>query len=593
MLSNKLACPQCRAVLKTNRTIPAGKTVKCPACGAAFVAGSTQIQAAVPTVPVAAPAPVFPAAAGSFASAPAGFGAASDAGAFAGLQPSRPALPARGGASPTVLALVVVGGLLFVGAGVTLAIVLLSGGPKDKPENNQAGLNPEPVRPTPPQRTEPRPQTRPPEKRESPELHVKKPEPRETTARSFLARADQKKVNAAIDRAVAFLKGSQRANGTWPAAGNKEELDHLSHFKAGFAALPGLTLLECGVPKDDAAVQKAAAYLRSREEPESEQKILTTYDLALTILFLDRLDDPNDKDLIRKLALRLVAGQSITGGWTYYCPYLKASENKALYSLLNKHKGLASSALDLKRIEESKLTLDGNLEVPASVKGLAVWRDDIVTLPNAAARQKDSDNSNTQFAVLALWAAKRHDLPLERTLALIVKRFRKGQDREDGSWGYLATGRETVIGVKHPTMTCAGLLGLAVGLGLANEARSAEGKGKATRAAQDRGVQMGLDVLAEAIGSPHQPWGKPKLIDLYFVWSVERVAVIYNLPKIGDKDWYGWGAEMLVANQAARGNWENGQYSHDTPTIDTCFALLFLKRANLARDLTSKLMLGD
>src|SRR5439155_26471946 len=134
-------------------------------------------------------------------------------------------------------------------------------------------------------------------------------------------------------------------------------------------------------------------------------------------------------------ALRLVAGQSITGGWTYYCPHLKDAESKALDALLKKHKGLASSALDLKRVDVSKLTLENNREVPARIKELAVWRDDIITIPKLEPRQKDSDNSNTQFAILALWAAKRHDLPLERTLALIVKRFRKGQDREEGSWG--------------------------------------------------------------------------------------------------------------------------------------------------------------
>jgi hypothetical protein len=80
---------------------------------------------------------------------------------------------------------------------------------------------------------------------------------------------------------------------------------------------------------------------------------------------------------------------------------------------------------------------------------------------------------------------------------------------------------------------------------------------------------------------------------LYYLWSVERVAVIFNLPKLGGMDWYGWGAEKLIANQKEKGNWEKGQYPHSVSLVDTCFALLFLKRANLAKDLTSKLQLGD
>ncbi len=72
----------------------------------------------------------------------------------------------------------------------------------------------------------------------------------------------------------------------------------------------------------------------------------------------------------------------------------------------------------------------------------------------------------------------------------------------------------------------------------------------------------------------------------YFLWSLERVAVALDLKTIGKKDWYGWGAEILLANQQRDGSWD-GDYS--PAGIDTCFALLFLQRANLARDLTSRI----
>jgi hypothetical protein len=72
----------------------------------------------------------------------------------------------------------------------------------------------------------------------------------------------------------------------------------------------------------------------------------------------------------------------------------------------------------------------------------------------------------------------------------------------------------------------------------------------------------------------------------YFLWSLERVGVIYGLETIGSKDWYAWGAEILLASQQTSGLWhgEYGAYG-----ADTCFALLFLKRANPARDLTATL----
>ena len=71
----------------------------------------------------------------------------------------------------------------------------------------------------------------------------------------------------------------------------------------------------------------------------------------------------------------------------------------------------------------------------------------------------------------------------------------------------------------------------------------------------------------------------------YFFWSLERVGVILDQDKIGGHDWYAWGSEILVANQGGDGSW-HGEYP---PAVDTCFALLFLKRSNVARDLTSAL----
>jgi hypothetical protein len=64
------------------------------------------------------------------------------------------------------------------------------------------------------------------------------------------------------------------------------------------------------------------------------------------------------------------------------------------------------------------------------------------------------------------------------------------------------------------------------------------------------------------------------------------MAVLFDLPRLGGKDWYKWGAEILLKNQLPDGSWR-GAYAQGGP--DTCFALLFLKRANLAADLTDRI----
>jgi hypothetical protein len=167
-------------------------------------------------------------------------------------------------------------------------------------------------------------------------------------------------------------------------------------------------------------------------------------------------------------------------------------------------------------------------------------------------------------------------------MAMISDRFHQSQN-SDGSWGYNLNNR-----VRRDSMTCAGLLGLAVG----------RANGDAHDAAQqDPAIARGLQFLGKkvqkpsGIQRPKKPAanalgiGADSLGDLYWLWSVERVGVIYSLPTIGGKDWYRWGAGLLVEHQGGDGNWSAGQ----GPVVDTCFALLFLKRVNVAKDLTLQL----
>ena len=188
------------------------------------------------------------------------------------------------------------------------------------------------------------------------------------------------------------------------------------------------------------------------------------------------------------------------------------------------------------------------------------------------------DNSNTQFALLGLWAARRQDVPTEYSLMLAKQRFDFSQNK-DGGWAYQ-------VGPPNSTnsMTCVGLIGLAMGHG----ALAGDGKAKP----QDPAIQDGLRALGRHIGTPsNDPNAKPPMQNLYFLWSVERVAMLYDLKTIGGKDWYGWGAQTLLPNQFADGHWQGGFYHGHSPHLDTCFALLFLKRSNLVPDLTENLRL--
>src|SRR5262249_4020213 len=159
-------------------------------------------------------------------------------------------------------------------------------------------------------------------------------------------------------KGVAFLKRSQLASGSWNDWGHN----------VGYAALPGLTLLECGVPAKDEAVQKAAKYIRDKA-PKHNQ----TYDISLAILFLDRLGDPQDKALIKSLALRLVAGQTAKGGWGYNCQPLDSTDEKKLYDLLVLTR--PKKAMNRLNPEPEFIELKDVDALPARVQQVAVFKD--------------------------------------------------------------------------------------------------------------------------------------------------------------------------------------------------------------------------
>jgi hypothetical protein len=75
--------------------------------------------------------------------------------------------------------------------------------------------------------------------------------------------------------------------------------------------------------------------------------------------------------------------------------------------------------------------------------------------------------------------------------------------------------------------------------------------------------------------------------DLYFLWSLERVGVVYGVDKIGGLDWFDLGSTFIVRTQSPDGSW-NFTAGSFGPEVNTAFAVLFLARSNLARDLSSK-----
>jgi hypothetical protein len=398
--------------------------------------------------------------------------------------------------------------------------------------------------------------------------------------------ATPEQIDTAITKGVAALKARFK-NGAGGGAANGAE------YGIGPTALAGIALLEAKTPAGDPAVAAIAAAVR--EQAYKERK---TYQLALSLLFLDRLESPADVPLIQTLGVRLLAGQTTSGGWTYDCvDAVPAADEQRLRA------GLKST--ELVAGKEGPRGGAPKLHPLVQEYFAALWN------ARTASRAAGGDNSNTQFAVLAVWAARKHGVPVDPALDLIERRFMATQDQQ-GGWTY----SDSVTGpaaTGTPSMTCAGLLGLATAIGRREERRSKaeapkvetpksndpffnppprpDGKGAAgpKRApdARDLAAGRGFGFLGAVLNGAARGAGGD-VNNFYFLWSLERVGVLYGVDRIGGVDWYAAGSDFIVRAQAADGTWA-GSYG---PDVDTSLALLFLCKANLARDLSSRVR-GD
>jgi VWFA-related protein len=325
-------------------------------------------------------------------------------------------------------------------------------------------------------------------------------------------------VRAAIERGIKHLRDQQQDDGSWRFSFNQ---DHA----LGITALAGLALLENGVARDDAAVAGASEAVHALARSSFQ-----TYDLALAILFLARLQSGGsgpDDELIRQLAARLAGGER-GGMWNYTVP--RESDDRT-----------AERRTARRRIRP----------------------------------RGDGDNSNTQFALLGVWGASRHGFAADGPLEAIDDHFRDSQE-SGGTWGY----RLDTDGSE--AMTCAGLMGLAIGA-----ARPALAERQTARA---RGAALAADpVFKKALAAVTRDARRlDASSDIYYLWSLERACVALGLRQLDGFDWYAAGARVLLDRQRRDGSWPDDRWGS---LPNTCLALLFLRKANLAFELDRVLKL--
>jgi len=190
-------------------------------------------------------------------------------------------------------------------------------------------------------------------------------------------------------------------------------------------------------------------------------------------------------------------------------------------------------------------------------------------------RRSEGDNSNTQIAVLALYAARMRGVAVPLEPFVLLRRHLESVQNTDGGFGYTALSERSYASM---TAGCA----MALALCLSAEKRK-PGVHPIIRA--DRRVQRAFTWLARDFRpSLNRGAGlargtkRKKRNDShwrhYWLWSLERACGVTGTSTLGAHDWYAQGSRFLLKSQRRDGSWRDPESKLQA----TCFGLLFLSR---------------
>ena len=182
------------------------------------------------------------------------------------------------------------------------------------------------------------------------------------------------------------------------------------------------------------------------------------------------------------------------------------------------------------------------------------------------------DNSNTQYALLALHEAARAGARVNRDTWVRSQQYFVACANADGSWGY--SGRSPGTG----SMTSAGIGSIWITseyLGTPDARAAGNGVSCCGGGRTPQVLERGLDWLGRRFSVEQNPGTGSDTWLYYYLYGLERVGRFTARRFIGDHDWFREGAEMLVAAQDRL----SGQFTArrlEDATVATSFALLFL-----------------
>jgi hypothetical protein len=368
-----------------------------------------------------------------------------------------------------------------------------------------------------------------------------------------------KQVSKAIDKGIAWLIKKQGRNGSWGAMKGNSTYGGgdggTEGNPAGPTSLALYALLKCKVPLKHPAIKRGFDFLKKHHKKPG-----SSYEVSMLLLAITATADNSKMS--------------------------STSKKRPTPKLSGAYRGWANKLVD-------------QLVDKRTARG---WRYNHDGQPETEAAGGPEDISSTQLASLALFAAHRLGIKTKRQVWEDILAYSMEQQEDDGpelkfkdpvdsklDRTARARGFAYHKGLENPDEGQATGGMTACGLANVEMARYVLTDGGKKRKEWDeradaKKVQDAIfDGLAWLVKN-WSPFDNPKkqrtnIYHVYWLYALERAMDLLDLSLVGSHRWYNEMGQELLNRQASDGFWDTKTTLTPSDTLDTSFALLFLKRA--------------
>lgn len=379
------------------------------------------------------------------------------------------------------------------------------------------------------------------------------------------------KIQNAIKKGTKFLLSKQNLNGSWPG--------HEDTYPMGNTSLVILTLIKSDVSPEKESIKKAFSYLKKLRFKKTYSAALYLMAIEAKYIALSKKLRTKEKKLLKKRnyhPFKLLANRKQQKRAIKATNFLATSVSDGVW-------GYPEGAGDLSNTQYALLGLFASERMGLKINKKIYYK---VIRNFIKSQEKDGQKINHPFIVPAAdqpidWKSREKlekkiaQLKRKKKYASISKiypRFYKSNNvMKARGWKYRKD-----HGKVSGSMTAAGIACMVISKAYLEKWRKKHWKKLLPQI--NESIRDGCAWIANNFSVKKNPNGGSLY---YYLYGLERAGVLAGIEEFGTRNWYLEGAKKMLADQK-----KNGKFG---TLHSTCFALLFLKRATIPVRIKTKL----